>query len=121
MNLHGDATFVARLYCAVAGATLIALGLAAWNADRSNPYIGALLSGTGLFLVAGTFGRPTRLTAMLSLCALFAGGAFISGLGFMVLALSIPTWAQLGVLTIKLAAALLAIVLARQLYRQSLT
>jgi hypothetical protein len=115
----GDATFAARLYCAVVGATLIALALAAWNADRSNPYIGALLGGTGLFLVAGTFGRATRLTAMLSLCALFAGGAFVSGLGFLVLALAIPTFAQLGVLAIKLVAALLAISLARRMYRQT--
>lgn len=119
MKPQADATFAARLYCAVAGATLIALALAAWDADRSNPFIGALLGGSGLFLVAGTFGRPTRLTAMLSLCALFAGGAFISGLGYLVLALAIPSWAQLGVLAIKLAAALLAISLARRMYRQT--
>ena len=116
-----DATFAARLYCAVAGAALIALGLAAWKADRSNPYTGALLFGSGLFLVAGTFGRPSRLTSMLSLCALFAGGAFVSSLGFLVLAMAIPSWAQLGLLALKLSAALLAIALARRMYRQSLT
>lgn len=119
MIAAGDATFAARLYCAVAGATLIALGLAAWDADRGNPAIGALLSGSGLFLVAGTFGRASRLISMLSICALLAGGAFISGLGFLVLALSLPTAAQLGALALKLGAALLAVSLARRMYRQT--
>lgn len=118
MLAAGDATFAARLYCAVAGATLIALGLAAWDADHGNPMIGALLAGSGLFLVAGTFGRPSRLVSMLSICALLAGGAFISGLGFLVLAMAVPTWQQLGVLGLKLGAALLATQLARRMYRQ---
>lgn len=118
MGPAGDATFAARLYCAVAGATLIALGLTAWDADRGNPYIGALLSGSGLFLVAGTFGRASRLVSMLSICALLAGGAFVSGLGFLVLALAMPTWAQLGALVLKLIAALLAVALARRIYQQ---
>lgn len=112
-----DPVFMARLYCAVVGATLIALGLAAWEADRSNPYIGALLGGSGLFLIAGTFGRATRLTALLALCALVAAGAFVSGLGYLLLALRIPEWPTLGLLAIELAAALLAVHLARRLYR----
>jgi hypothetical protein len=112
-----DPVFMARLYCAVVGATLIALAFAAWDADRDNPFIGGLLGGAGLFLIAGTFGRATRLTALLSLCALVAGGAFVSGLGFLVLALEVPAWRALGLLAIELGAALLAIRLARRLHR----
>ncbi len=112
-----DPVFMARLYCAVVGATLIALGLAAWDADRGNPFIGALLGGAGLFLVAGTFGRASRLTALLSLCALVAGGAFVSGLGYLVLALQVPAWRSVALLATELGAALLAVRLARRLYR----
>ena len=42
-----DLVFMARAYCAVIGATLVAMGLAAWEADRANPYLGALLGGGG--------------------------------------------------------------------------
>lgn len=112
-----DPVFMARLYCAVVGATLIALGLAAWDWDRGNPFFGALLGGAGLFLVAGTFGRATRLVALLSLCALVAGGAFVSGLGYLVLALEVPAWRTLGLLAIELGTALLAVRLARRLDR----
>jgi hypothetical protein len=114
-----DLRFAARLYCATAGAVLIALGLSAWDADRAKPIIGALLAGAGLFLIAGCFGRPTRLTAMLALCALCFGGAFLAGLGHLLLALQVPAGSIVRLLLIELAATLVAARLARSLYLES--
>ncbi len=119
-DFRGDLRFAARLYCVASGAVLIALGLSAWDADRANPIIGAMLAGAGLFLVAGSFGRPTRLTAMLALCALCFGGAFLAGLGYALLALAVPGWPVVRLLLIELAAALVAATMARGLYLESL-
>ena len=115
-----DLRFAARLYCAVTGAVLIAFGLSAWGSDRANPIIATLLAGAGLFLIAGSFGRPTRLTAMLSLCALCFGGAFLAGLGYALLALVLPAWPVVRLLLIELAAAVVAARLARSLYLDAL-
>lgn len=115
-----DLRFAARLYCATTGAVLIALGLSAWDADRASPIIGAMLAGAGLFLIAGCFGRPSRLTAMLALCALCFGGAFLAGLGHLLLALQRPAMAIVRLLLIELAAAVVAARLARSLYLESL-
>lgn len=115
-----DLRFAARLYCATTAAVLIALGLSAWDADRAHPVIGALLAGAGLFLIAGCFGRPTRLTAMLALCALCFGGAFLAGLGYALLALAVPGWPVVQMLLVELTAALIAARLARALYLESL-
>lgn len=115
-----DLRFAARLYCATTGAVLIALGLSARNADRASPITATLLAGAGLFLIAGSFGRPTRLTAMLSLCALCFGGAFLAGLGYALLALAMPAFPVVRLLLIELAAALVAARLARGLYLDGL-
>lgn len=115
-----DLRFAAKLYCTATGAVLIALGLSAWGVDRANPIIGAMLAGTGLFLIAGSFGRPTRLTAMLAICALCFGAAFLAGLGYALLALSLPSWPVLRLLLIELVAAVVATVLARRMYLESL-
>lgn len=115
-----DLNFAAKLYCTAAGAVLIALGLSAWGADSGKPIIGAMLAGAGLFLIAGSFGRPTRLTAMLALCALCFGGAFLAGLGYALLALALPSWPVLRLLLIELLATLVAATLARRMYLESL-
>ncbi len=119
-DFRGDLRLAARLYCVASGAVLIALGLSVWDADRANPIIGAMLAGAGLFLVAGSFGRPTRLTAMLALCALCFGVAFLAGLGYALLALAVPGWPVVRLLLIELAAALVAATMARGLYLESL-
>ncbi|WP_293001854.1 hypothetical protein [Nevskia sp.] len=111
-----DATLAARVYCALSGALLTALGLAAWQADRANPYTGAALAGAGLFLIVGTFGRTTRLTALMVLCAVVCGFAFVAGLGYAVIALEWPTVATVRLLAMELAAGLLAAALGRTLY-----
>lgn len=111
-----DATMAARTYCALAGALLTALGLAAWQADRANPYTGAALAGAGVFLIFGTFGRTTRLMALMALCTVVAGFAFVAGLGYAVIAFEWPAGATWRLLAMELSAGLMAAAIGRTLY-----
>lgn len=115
-----DLQLVARLYCALIAGLLIALGISTWADADGNLYIGGLLCGCGLFMVAGLFGRATRLLAMLGLCAAFTGLAFAFSLGSRLLAFEMPTSATLGVWALELMAGGIAAALARGLYLDSL-
>ena len=112
-----DPVFMARLYGAVVGATLVALGLSVWAGHPDALVRGALFGGAGLFLIAAAFGRASRLPALLGLSALLAAGAFLSGLGWLLLSLRWPAPSTLGLLAAELLAAVVAGGLARRLHR----
>ena len=116
--MKADLRTISRAYCAIVALLLIALGLHAWAADRNaNLYFGALLCGTGLFMVAGLFGSITRVLAMLGLSGAVALLAFAFSLGLLVLHGEAPSAGTWTVWAIELLAGGVAGVLARELYR----
>jgi len=118
--MKADVKLLARVYCLAAAVVLIALGLGAWTEGRGNQYSGALLCGTGLFLFAGAFAGPARLTALLALCICFFGAAFLIGTGLQLLHAQWPSGATLTLWLAELAACAAAAPLALRLYRASL-
>ncbi len=107
---------LARVYCGLAAGALIWLGLAAWQAGRDNIYLGAMLCGVGLFMIAGLFGGTTRLLAMVGLCIVFALLSFAFSLGMLVLRQETPDAGIVSVWATELIAAALGGVLARRMY-----
>lgn len=107
-----------RLYCAFMALLLIGLGVSAWSASRDNLYLGAMLCGVGVFMLAGLFGSITRVLALLGLSAAFALLSFAFSLGGLLLRGAAPGSGTLTVWAIELMAGGLATVLARSLYHE---
>lgn len=110
---------LARVYCGLAAALLLGLGLMAW-AQRGDTGTGALLSGVGLFLGAGQFGGRTRLTAMTALCVAFFGLAVAFGLLSHVARDEVPTNTTLLQWAAEFGASAVGFVLARRLFRAAM-
>ncbi len=111
-----DLKLLGRAYCALVALLLVGLGIGAW-ADRDNLYLGAMLCGTGLFMVAGLFGSMTRVLAMLGLCTAYSLVALAFSIGLLVLHGEAPSAGLMSVWIAEIVLGGIAASLARSLYR----